>query len=34
MFGNPYNFSIYATQAKTFNIVTLGIVEGIELSLY
>ena len=34
MFGNPYAFSIFSTQAKTFNISTIGLVEGIELSLY
>ena len=34
MFGNPYNFTIFSPQAKTFSIVTAGIVEGIELSLY
>ena len=34
MFGNPYAFSIASPQAKTFNISTVGIVEGIELSLY
>lgn len=34
MFGNPYAFSIFSPQAKTFNISTVGIIEGIELSLY
>ena len=34
MFGNPYAFSIFSTQAKTFSISTIGIIEGIELSLY
>ncbi len=34
MFGNPYAFSIFSPQAKTFNIATVGIIEGIELSLY
>lgn len=34
MFGNPYNFTIFSPQAKTFSIVSAGIVEGIELSLY
>ena len=34
MFGNPYAFSIFSTQAKTFGISTVGLVEGIELSLY
>lgn len=34
MFGNPYAFSIFSTQAKTFGITTVGLVEGIELSLY
>ena len=34
MFGNPYSFSIFSTQAKTFDITSIGIIEGIELSLY
>lgn len=34
MFGNPYNFAIYATQAKTINIVTVGVIEEIALHLY
>ena len=34
MFGNPYAFAIFSTQAKTFSISTIGLVEGIELSLY
>lgn len=34
MFGNPYNFTIFSPQAKTFSIVSAGIIEGIELSLY
>ena len=34
MFGNPYAFSIFSTQAKTFSITTIGIVEGIELSIF
>lgn len=34
MFGNPYAFSIFSTQAKTFSISTIGLIEGIELSLY
>jgi hypothetical protein len=34
MFGNPYAFSIFSTQAKTFGISAVGLVEGIELSLY
>lgn len=34
MFGNPYSFTIFSTQAKTFSISTIGIVEGIELSIF
>ena len=34
MFGNPYNFAVFSPQAKTFSVVTAGIIEGIELSLF
>jgi hypothetical protein len=34
MFGDPYNFTVYSPQAKTFKIVADGIIDGIELSLY
>lgn len=34
MFGNPYNFTLYSTQSKSFNISSTGIIEGIELSLF
>ena len=34
MFGNPYSFSINSPQVKVIKINTIGIVEGIELTLY
>ena len=34
MFGNPYAFAIYSTQAKSFNISQLGIVDGMTLYFY
>lgn len=34
MFGNPYNFTIFAPQAKVFNVVSAGVIEKIKLSLY
>lgn len=34
MFGNPYGFSIYSQQAKVIKLDTLGIVKGLELTLY
>ena len=34
MFGNPYNFAVFSPQAKTFSVVSAGIIEGIELSLF
>ena len=34
MFGNPYSFSIESPQAKIFKINTIGIIKGIELSIY
>jgi hypothetical protein len=34
MFGNPYAFTIFATQAKTFDITSLGIVDGMTLWFY
>lgn len=34
MFGNPYAFTIFATQAKTFDISSLGTVDGMTLWFY
>ena len=34
MFGNPYSFSIWSPQAKVVKINTIGIINGVELSLY
>lgn len=34
MFGNPYAFSVYSPQAKVIKIDDMGIIDGIELSLY
>lgn len=34
MFGNPYNFTIFAPQAKVFNVVSAGVIEKIKLYLY
>lgn len=34
MFGNPYAFTIFATQAKTFDISSIGTVDGMTLWFY
>ena len=34
MFGNPYAFTLYTTQAKTVNISEIGIIDGMTLYLY
>jgi hypothetical protein len=34
MFGNPYAFSLYSTQAKTFDISSIGIIDGMTLYFY
>jgi hypothetical protein len=34
MFGNPYAFSIYSPQAKTFDISSIGIIDGMVLYFY
>jgi hypothetical protein len=34
MFGNPYAFSLYSTQAKSFDISSIGIVDGMTLYFY
>lgn len=34
MFGNPYGFSVYSPQTKVIKLNTIGIVEGLELTLY
>lgn len=34
MFGNPYAFTIYATQAKTFDITQIGTIDGMTLWFY
>jgi hypothetical protein len=34
MFGNPYAFSLYSTQAKAFDISSIGIIDGMTLYFY
>jgi hypothetical protein len=34
MFGNPYAFSLYSTQAKSFDISSIGIIDGMTLFFY
>ena len=34
MFGNPYAFTIFATQAKTFDITSIGTIDGMTLWFY
>lgn len=34
MFGNPYAFTIFATQAKTFDIASIGTIDGMTLWFY
>lgn len=34
MFGNPYSFTLYATQAKTVDISNLGTIDGMTLYFY
>lgn len=34
MFGNPYNFSVFTTQAQTYDISTIGTITGATLYLY
>ena len=34
MFGNPYAFTIFATQAKTFDVTSIGTIDGMTLWFY
>jgi hypothetical protein len=34
MFGNPYSFTVFSTQAKTYDISTLGTITGMNLVFY
>jgi hypothetical protein len=34
MFGDPYNFGIYTSQAAKFDITTVGTINAIKIYLY